>query len=177
MCVVAAMALAGLVARPSRAMQTQPVVVVPELANVRAGPGTVYDQLGVLTAGQSAPALGRSEASDWIQIQYPPGSTGEGWVYATFVELQGGAIESLPARTAPPTPTLPPTPVDQPDLATLLAVSPTRLPTFTPAPAMTLATFENPEPSQRGFLSAVIILVLFAVGVFGAVMAIVRRNH
>lgn len=173
---LAAMVAAGIGASPLLASQTQPVVVVPELANVRAGPGTVYDQLGVLTAGQSSPALGRSAASDWIQIQYPPGSASEGWVYAPFVELQGGAVESLPVRAAPPTPTLPPTPADQPDLFAVTAVLPTRLPTFTPASAVTPESFDDPEPGQRGIPWAVIILVLFGVGVFGAVMAVVRRR-
>jgi uncharacterized protein YraI len=157
------------------AAQSSLVVFVPELVKVRVGPGTVYDQVGELTAGQTAAALGRSQFNDWVQIEFASSPTGRGWVYAKLIELQGGTIDQLPLAEAPPTATLPPTPVgdSNPSLAT---PSPTRLPTFTPAPPVVIPTYENSTPSVGGFPSALLILGLLAIGLVGAVLAVIRRN-
>ena len=56
-----------------------PTIFVAEQVNVRSGPGTFYEQVGVLIAGQTAPAVGRSTASEWIQIDYPGGPGGKAW--------------------------------------------------------------------------------------------------
>ncbi len=49
------------------------MVTVPldqEYVNVRSGPGTLYDLVGRLVAGQETAVLGRSEGGDWLLIQY-----------------------------------------------------------------------------------------------------------
>jgi len=145
-------------------------VVAPEQANVRSGPGTVYDEVGQLVNGDSAPAIGRSEFKDWIQIEYSAGPDGKGWVFAAFVSLEGGGVESLPVAPVPPTATLPPVELS----TTAVAPLPTRLPTFTPGPTAAILNFENSTPG-RGFPSALLIIGLLIVGVFGGVMAFVRR--
>ena len=36
--------------------------------NVRTGPGVFYPAVGILTARQRVPAIGRSPGGDWVQI-------------------------------------------------------------------------------------------------------------
>ncbi len=169
------MSLLSLLSLSAVSAQTNIVVFVPEQAKVRVGPGTVYDQVGELDHGQSAPAIGRSQYNDWIQIQFIRAPNDQGWVYANLVELRGGQIDQLPIAQTPPTATLPPTPEgdSNPLLATPL---PTRLPTYTPAPPVTPASFTNNTTPVVGFPSAIFILGLFGIGVFGAVMAVIRRK-
>jgi hypothetical protein len=155
-----------------------PMILVPgDFVNVRSGPGTSpYETVGVLLQGQVAPALGRSVGGDWIQIQYPgvPGSVG--WVYANLVIQQGQGF--LPIVEPPPTPTPRVTATINPTLAAqfnLLNVTPTRLPTFTPAAPVvqpTLATTENSGPT--GFPPVIAIMGLLVVGLFGMVISFLR---
>ena len=46
-------------------------VFVPERVNVRSGPGTYYEKVGVLVAGQNATVVGRTSFGEWIAIRYP----------------------------------------------------------------------------------------------------------
>lgn len=154
----------------------RPVVVVPDRATVRSGPGTVYVRLGELKLGESAPALGRSQTSEWIQIEFQSETGSAGWVYAKFVTLEGAAIELLPVLEAPPTATLPPPPTPLPGTAAPLFFTPTRLPTFTAGPAVILPVFDASQPGRGGLPPALPIIGLFALGLFGGVMAFLRRN-
>ena len=156
--------------------QTNMIVYVPELAKVRVGPGTFYDQLGELTQGQSTAAIGRSEYNDWIQVDFPSAPAGKGWVYANLVELRGGTVDQLPLVEAPPTATLPPTPQGDGPNPLLFTPVPTHLPTYTPAPAVTLPAYINTPPTAVGFPSATIIIGLFGLGLVGVVLAIIRRK-
>ena len=164
------------IAANTRAAQASATVYVPELAKVRAGPGTVYDEIGRLGAGETVPAIGRSQYNDWIQIEFPLGAGGVGWVYTALVEVRGATLESLPVAAAPPTATLPPTPAGQTIGATAPIQSPTRLPTFTPAPAVEIPAFENSTSGGRGFPPALFILALFGLGVVGGVMAVIHAS-
>jgi len=49
--------------------------------NVRSGPSTDYDIIGVMIAGQTAPALGRSAGGSWIQVGYSGVEGGVAWVF------------------------------------------------------------------------------------------------
>ena len=71
--------------------------------NVRTGPGTDYDSIGVLIAGQVVPALGRSGGGSWIKIVYAGVADGVGWVYSPLVTLIEGG--DLPVVEPPPTAT------------------------------------------------------------------------
>jgi len=110
-----------------------------EQINVRSGPATDYALVGTLLAGQQATAVGRSPGGDWIEIIFPAGPGGLAWVYSYLVTLSG----SLPVVEPPPTPTLVVTPTIDPTLAAqfIVAVPPTRLPTFTPPPPLAIPTF------------------------------------
>jgi hypothetical protein len=154
-----------------------PTIVVPDEVNVRVGPGTDYEQVGVLIAGSVAPAIGRSPGGDWVQIVYAGVPGNVAWVYAAFVAIQpDGAY--LPIVEPPPTSTPRVTPTIDPTLAAQfvnLGVGPTRLPTFTPAPPHVAATLPpNQEPSGGGFPPIVATLGLLVVGVFGGVISVLR---
>jgi hypothetical protein len=156
-----------------------PVIVVPDQVNVRLGPGTNYDKVGVLIAGQEASALGRSPEGLWIQIVYPGVPGNVAWVYAPYVVLDAGQ-ELLPIIEPPPTPTPRITATIDPTLAAQFSLGeapPTRLPTFTPADPVIQPTLEplNGE-NGRGFPPILAILGLLVVGLFGIVVSFLRGS-
>lgn len=155
-----------------------PMVIAPDQVNVRSGPGTNYDRIGVMTAGQRLPALGRSPGGDWIQIVYPGVPGNVGWVYAYNVSLEGAGIltviEPPPLPTARATATIDPTLAAQfPNLGRPAA---TRLPTFTAAPPVVQPTFPPADGQGRGLGIPPIlaILGLLVVGTFGTVISVLR---
>jgi hypothetical protein len=154
-----------------------PTILVPEQVNVRLGPSTDYEKVGVLIAGQTAPALGRSPGGEWIQIFYPGVPGNIAWVYAPFVVLETGQ-RLLPVIEPPPTPTPRITATIDPTLAAqfnLGEAPPTRLPTFTPAEPVTMPTFEANEAGRPGgFPPILAILALLVVGVFGTIISVLR---
>ena len=123
-----------------------PYVYVPEKVNVRTGPATYFDQVGVLVAGQMAPALGRTEVGEWIQVEYPGAPGSQAWIYAALVTVRDAELMDLAVVVPPPTPTL--------SISTTLiydtesggpaTAAATRLPTFPPAPPIVIPTF-TPE--------------------------------
>ncbi len=70
---------------------------------IRSGPGTVYDRIGVLEKDQNAEAIGRSPDGSWWTIKVAAVSGGQGWVAANTVEA--GNTDNLPVIEPPPTPT------------------------------------------------------------------------
>lgn len=153
-----------------------PTVFASEQVNVRSGPDVSYDLVGVMIAGQTAPAIGRSPASEWIQIEYPGAPGGKAWVFAVLVSLRAGTIDSLPAVEPPPTATLPPTATFPPGTASPGAAPPTRLPTFTAGPPISQPTFGTPDLGGGGFPPALAILGLFVIGAFAGIVALLRQR-
>ncbi len=155
---------------------TGPFILVPEQVNVRSGPGTNYDLIGVLISGQTAPAVGRSPGGEWIQIVYPGVPGNVAWVYAPLVRLQGQGV--LPVVEPPPTPTPQVTATIDPTLAAqfnLPLQEPTRLPTYTPVAPEPVPTFTPAPPAQTAaFPPALAILGLLALGAFGLVISFLR---
>ncbi len=89
-----------------------PAPAVPSLmaeadTDIRNGPGTVYDRIGVLKKGQSAEAIGRSPDSGWWVIKVPTVAGGQGWVSANTVTEVNTA--NLPIIDPPPLPIASPT--------------------------------------------------------------------
>ena len=73
--------------------------------NVRSGPGTnFHPPVGQFSANMSAEILALNPAGSWLKVRY---GSGEGWVFADLVEIQGDT-SSLPREVGPPTP-IPPT--------------------------------------------------------------------
>lgn len=101
--------------------------------NVRAGPGTEYDLLGLLPANAQAEILAQDETRQWWQIRFAPAVDSVGWVSADSTLGQAENVENIPIVRAPPTPTGTPTPTSTPTNTN--TPEPTSVPpTFTPLP-------------------------------------------
>jgi hypothetical protein len=146
-----------------------------EQINVRAGPSQDYPKVGILQQGERVPALGRSVGGDWVEIAYPVVDGGVAWVYAYLVTISGG---ELPVIVPPPTPTPQVTPTIDPTLAAqfIIVVGPTRLPTFTQPPPLSIPTYAAATGSntQAGLPIGFIIIGLAALGLFGLVISVFR---
>ncbi len=146
-----------------------------EQVEVLAGPSQYsYPAIGILLAGQRAPALGRSGDGVWIQIRYPgvPGSVG--WVYGPYVSLSSGS--NLPTIETPPTPTIVATQTINPTLvaAFINPETPTRLPTFTAPAPLDVPTFVD-ETARPGRVPAGLVIAGFGIiGVIGALISFLR---
>jgi uncharacterized protein YraI len=76
----------------SEEIVSRPMATAFRRANVRSGPSTGFDRIGVLEAGDSAPITGMTETTQWLQIDFQ-GQTG--WV-AFFVVNVSGSLEDVP---------------------------------------------------------------------------------
>ena len=158
---------------------TGPVIVVPDQVNVRTGPSTEYELIGVLIAGQTAPAIGRTAGGDWIQISYAGVPNNVAWVYSPFVVLDppGAFLPVIePPATATPrvTPTIDPTLAAQFNLSNITA---TRLPTFTAAPPLVQPTQVLPDlEASSGIPPILTIAGLVLIGTFGILISVLRGN-
>lgn len=146
--------------------------------NVRMGPSSsVYPIVGILLRGATAPALGRSQGGDWIQIEFPGAPNNAGWVYSPLVQVSPGTLR---ISEPPPTPVPPATPTIDLTLAAQFIVIPTstRLPTFTPPPALSTQAFTQPASasSQNSVPLATIIIALAFLGVIGFIFSIIIRR-
>jgi hypothetical protein len=142
---------------------------------VFAGPSSyLYDQVGILLAGEKAPALGYSTDQQWIQIIYMGVQGGKGWVYAPFVSMLHGPLLAFVPN--PPTATPRTTPTLNPTLVAALGVdiNPTRLPTFTAPPPLQIPTFDPAPGNGSRIPLGFVILVLALIGVLGAMISFLR---
>jgi lipoprotein-anchoring transpeptidase ErfK/SrfK len=69
-------------------------------ANVRSGPGTVFDVIGYLTSGAQATVIGRH--ADWWQIMYKGQMA---WIYGGIVTASN--VDGIAKVVPPPTPVSP----------------------------------------------------------------------
>jgi hypothetical protein len=152
--------------------------------NVRAGPGTDYDHVGVLVPGQTSPILGRNPAATWYEIEYIGGPNGVGWVSGDVVHVVGD-VNTMPTIVPPPTPTLPPTTTPLPDTTqgsvfdSTATPNANRLPTFTAPAAVALPTLLPAQGVSTGgaFPPAVLIIVLLVLGTFGILVSLLRLRQ
>lgn len=147
-------------------------------ANLRSGPGPLYERVGVMLYGQKLPARGRSPKGEWVQVVYPSAPGGLAWVYSYLVEIQP-ASASLPIVEPPPTPTPQTTATIDPTLMARFGITmePERLPTFTNPAPLVIPTWSAEDalsvaPVPMGF----IILGLGALGLFLGVVAFSQRG-
>jgi len=142
--------------------------------NVRSGPSTDYPVVGVLIAGQTVPAMGRTVGGDWVQIAYPGVGGGVAWVYSPLIILEG----SLPLVEPPPTPTPRTTPTVDPTLASqfIIEIQPTRLPTYTAPPPLVIPTYTSNQPlTTSGRVPMGLVIVgLGVIGLFGTFISFLR---
>jgi uncharacterized protein YgiM (DUF1202 family) len=59
--------------------------------NVRSGPGTTFETLGLLEPGAVVSLIGKNATASWFQIDYPAGLNGHGWVTAQYVQTDATA--------------------------------------------------------------------------------------
>lgn len=100
-----------------------PSVTTTTLANVRNGPGQVFDIIGNLPQGASANVAGRSQDGQWWYIEFPAGQGGYAWISITITAPT--CIPSTLAIIAGP-----PTPVPTNTSVAPVVNSPTPTPTF-----------------------------------------------
>ncbi len=62
--------------------------------NVRSGPGVNFDSLGLLNPDDAIIVTGVNENGTWLQIAYPAGPGGRGWVTVAFVQID--STDGLP---------------------------------------------------------------------------------
>lgn len=162
---------------PSTPTGVLATVIYAEQINVRSGPSTVYYPIvGQLFPGDIVPALGISPGREWVQISFPNGVSGMGWVYAAFVSLSGGELRII---EPPPTPTPLVTATIDLTLAAQFIVQPTqtRIPTFTPPPPLDVPQFTDASTSQpSGAAFGTFIIILTVIGAVGLVLSFVLRS-
>jgi uncharacterized protein YraI len=135
---------------------TATVLAIPSLTartdlNVRAGPGTNYDLVGLLPPGVTAEIIGRDESRQWWQIRFDPAPGGIGWVsadpaFSTTSNVANVPVAQIPATsTSTSTPTSTPTPVPPTQTPTRTPIPPTETPTETPTITSTPTATEESE--------------------------------
>jgi hypothetical protein len=145
--------------------------------NVRSGPGTFYDKIGVLIPGQEVPVRGKSAGGDWIMIIYQGVPGNVGWVYSPFVRLSPGEI---PIVEPPPTSTPLHTPTIDPTLAAQFIETPipTKMATFTQPPPLAIPMFQDASPSSTaaGVPIGLIILFLGGLGILIGIFSFLQTR-
>jgi hypothetical protein len=148
----------------------------PDGTNVRSGPHSVNygPPIGHLNPGDTAAAIGKSPAGEWIQIVFPAGPNGTGWVYSVNVLVSGGELRIV---EPPPTPAPLVTATIDPTLAAAFNVqpTPTRLPTFTPPPPLEVLQIDPVQPAPR-VVPGVFILALGLIGSLGLLVSYILRK-
>lgn len=124
---------------PTATIPSIPSLTTRTDLNVRSGPSTEYDLLGLLPSGSSAEIIGRSADGQWWQVRFSPASDGLGWVSADPAFGEAVNVDNLPVVPAPPTPT--PSPTTTPTETSTATVAP---PTATPTPTPTVTPTATP---------------------------------
>lgn len=109
---------------------------------LRNGPGVGFSPLGTVPRGARVPIIGRNADDTWLQVLYPPGSTFQGWIEASFLEVTGDLIDVDIAG-----PGIGPSIIVPTSIATFVFEEPTD----TPAPVVepTDEPAETPESTSR----------------------------
>jgi len=145
--------------------------------NVRAGPSTVhYPVVGRLSPGDTAQALGVSPGREWVQIAYSGAPGGVGWVYAIYVTVSGGELLVV---EAPSTPAPEVTATIDATLAAAFDFQPTpsRMPTYTPPPPLTVPQFTEVVATNRRLIApGYFVLSLILLGAAGLLVSFALRK-
>lgn len=156
---------------PKGPMASIKIGLTEDHANVRSGPSTLYDAIGIITIGSSVPVLGKSIGGDWLLIEYPGVPGGEGWVWALYMDITPGEI---PIVEMPPSPQPKATFTIDPTMASQFVTTPlaTRLPTYTPPSALVIPTYETNSPQNfAGIPIGFIIIILLGLGILISLFA------
>jgi hypothetical protein len=159
--------IATVTSTPSGPVVTVRIDLEQTSVNVRSGPSTTYEKVGVLLLGQKAVAKGRSAGDEWILIEYPGAQGGTAWVFRANVNVSPGELKVI---QPPPTPTLLYTVTIDPTMAAqfVVTLAPTRIASFTPPPPLVIPTFtvQSATDIQSRVPMGLIIIGLGAIGIF-----------
>jgi len=97
--------LAVTLAPTSTATQITHEGILTLQVHVRSGPGTGYDSLGLLNAGQTVLVISKDAQSTWYQILYSSAPQGRAWVIAQYVQLAAGVVVPVDSTPTPAGPT------------------------------------------------------------------------
>ena len=81
----------GYTPRSQPGSQAPLAVTVPEIMNVRSGPGLVYDVVATIPAGTQATIIGIDPTDEWFQVEIA-GIDGPIWIYQDLTTLYGSLI-------------------------------------------------------------------------------------
>jgi hypothetical protein len=85
--------------------------ITAEVLNIRRGPGTDYPAIGQLEQNDVVEISGKNADGSWLQIVYPTGTIGRGWISVSYAQVRGSPASIRVVETPPP-PT--PTPASSP---------------------------------------------------------------
>jgi uncharacterized protein YraI len=74
--------------------------VALQYPNVHSAPATSAPVLGVLSRGTQVDVVGKSSDGAWLQIRYPSGPSGVGWVSTSLMSVSE-SMASIPVAAAP----------------------------------------------------------------------------
>ena len=95
---------AGTVVPPQAALTPAgPSGRVLQLLNVRSGPGMTFASLGMLQPDVVVVLKGKNSTASWLQIVYPAGPGGHGWVTAQYIQTDASGLPVLDENGAPAT--------------------------------------------------------------------------
>ncbi len=91
------------------------VVIAPDGVNVRTGPGTAYEVIGMVPFGTSGELVGKSADGTWWAALAPNAPNAIGWVSAAFISATDA--DNVPVLPAPALPTATAVPTPEPEIA------------------------------------------------------------
>ena len=139
--------------------------------NVRSGPSTLYDAIGIIYMGDQVPVKGKSIGGDWLLIEYYGVESSSGWVWALYMDVTPGEI---PLVEMPPSPQPKVTFTIDPTMASQFITTPlsTKLPTYTPPSPLVIPTFETMDTQKfAGIPVGFIIIILLGTGILIALFS------
>jgi uncharacterized protein YraI len=145
--------------------------------NIRAGPGTLFDIVGVLLPRQTVSVSGRSVGGDWLMIDYPGDPGNFAWVYSPFMNTSPG---ELPIIEPPSTPTPEVTQTINPTLAAqfITTPNPTRMPTYTPGDPLVIPNYTDTYGTSflGGVPMGLVIIILVGLGGLLVLFSFIRSR-
>jgi hypothetical protein len=152
-------------------------IYVPEQVNLRAAPGTDAKVVGVLIVGQQAKVLGRTPVGDWYLVEYPGAPDNRAWVFREVVQLRGADPDALEFVTPFPSQTPLPSETPLPGFNVAGTPLPTRLATFTAAPAVEPLVFPAADTPNAKFPPILVIAVLLIGALLAGLLGLLRRRN
>jgi hypothetical protein len=151
-------------------------VGLDETINVRNSPSSINsDIIGVVLPNQVVYVKGKTIGGDWLLIDYPGVTGGQGWVWSLYMDVKGG---ELPVVEVPPTPAPKVTTTIDPTLAAQFVITPnsTSLPTFTQPAPLNIPTYSTGAASSGKIPIGLVIISIIGLGVVIGLLSIFQSR-